>query len=572
MKAKPVSAVERPSTSLEEIAERTMITAMAVNPLVAMDRTQILAATGRFVARAALDPLVVARRTLDLGRELAEVALGRSERGPEPGDRRFGDPAFQSHPLYRRLMQGYLAWRAGVHKLVEEVALDDKSRDRARFAMSLLTEAAAPTNVLAGNPAALKRVFDTAGLSLWRGLRNLVRDFTENDGMPSQVDRRPFRVGENLAVTPGQVVFRNEVLELIQYAPQSAEVYERPVMFVPPQINKYYVLDLAPGRSLAEHVVKSGFTTFAVSWRNPSPAQREWSLATYVQALLEATDAVRDVTGSERVNVLAACAGGITTAVFLAHLAARGDERIASATFPVTLLDLSAPGMVGMFASEKTVASSIRRSAEKGILSGSEMARVFAWLRPNDLVWNYWVNNYLMGEAPPAFDVLFWNNDSTNLPAALHAEFLDIFLQNSLTQPGALTVLDTPIDLRRVTCDVYGIGALTDHITPWDGCYRTPKLFGGNSTFVASNSGHIQALVNPPGNLKARFLTNPDLSGDASSWLERAKEQKGSWWTHWVDWLGKRSAGKKPAPAALGSERHKPIIPAPGRYVHQKHR
>jgi polyhydroxyalkanoate synthase len=253
-------------------------------------------------------------------------------------------------------------------------------------------------------------------------------------------------------------------------------------------------------------------------------------------------------------------------------LAARGDDRFVSAAFPVTMIDMADPGAVGMFSSEKTVASSIRNSAEKGILSGSDLARVFAWLRPNDLVWNYFVNNYLMGDAPPAFDILYWNNDSTNLPAALHAEFLDIFLKNSLTRPGEINVLDTPVDLKKVECDVYAIGATTDHLTPWHACYRTPKLFGGKATFIASNSGHIQALVNPPGNLKARFLTNPDLSGTAAEWMEGAKEQKGSWWPHYAEWLAKRSGGKQPAPTALGSIQHAPITRAPGRYVHQKHK
>jgi polyhydroxyalkanoate synthase len=568
---KTAEGLERPA-SQQEAAERSMISAMAVNALVSMDRSQILAAAGRLAARAVMDPGLLARRGLGLGREIVEIVVGRSDRAPEAGDRRFSDPAFDRHPGYRRLMQGYLAIRAALLALVEDVELDHKSRDRARFAVTLLTEALAPTNMLLGNPAALKRAFDTAGVSLAVGLKNLVTDYVENDGMPSQVDRRPFKVGENLAVTPGQVVFRNEVLELMQYAAQTPEVFERPFLFIPPQVNKYYVFDLAPGRSLLEFAVKSGFTTFTVSWRNPTPAQRDWGLGAYISALIEASDAIREITGSENINVMGACAGGITTAVFLAYLADRGDDRFTSASFPVTMIDMGDPGMIGIFTSEATIASSLRHSAEKGILSGSDLARVFAWLRPNDLVWNYWVNNYLMGDNPPTFDILYWNNDPTNLPATLHAEFLDIFLKNSLTQPGAVRVLDRPIDLKKVTCDVYAIGATTDHLTPWDACYRTPKLLGGKATFVASNSGHIQALVNPPGNLKARYFTNPDLSGTAAEWLEVAKEQKGSWWTHWAEWLGKRSGAKRQAPAEQGSAKHRPIVAAPGRYVHQKHK
>jgi polyhydroxyalkanoate synthase len=562
---------ERPAAATtRESAERSMISAMAVNALVSMDRSQILAAAARFLARTVTDPALLARRSAGLLRELFDITVGRSDRLPDAGDKRFADPAFERHPGYRRLMQSYLALRGTIHSLVEEVDLDPKSRDRARFAINILTEAFAPTNTLLGNPAAVKRAFDTAGGSLVAGIRNMVNDYVENDGMPSQVDRRPFKVGQNIAITPGQVVFRNEVLELIQYAPSTPEVYERPFLFIPPQVNKYYVFDIAPGRSFLEFAAKSGFTTFTVSWRNPTPSQRDWGLDSYVTALREASDAVLEISGGEKLNVMGACAGGITTSIFLAHLAARGDDRVMSASFPVTMIDMNDPGMIGIFTSEATLASSIRRSAEKGILAGSDMARVFAWLRPNDLVWNYFVNNYLLGDAPPAFDILYWNNDSTNLPAALHAQFLDIFLNNSLTKAGGVTVLDTPIDLKNVTCDVYAIGALTDHLTPWDACYRTPKLFGGKATFVVSNSGHIQALVNPPGNLKARFLTNADLSGSAAEWLEGAKEQKGSWWTHWTDWLGKHSGAKRPAPTALGSVKHPPIVAAPGRYVHQK--
>jgi polyhydroxyalkanoate synthase len=338
---------------------------------------------------------------------------------------------------------------------------------------------------------------------------------------------------------------------------------------VPPQINKYYALDLAPGRSLIEHTVQQGFQVFAVSWRNATPAQREWGLATYVQALRDATDVMRDITGSPRLNVCAACAGGITTAVFLGHLAALGDERVASATFLVTVLDNSIPTLAGLFVSEKTVASTIRRSRRNGVLSGAEMLRAFSLLRPNDLVWNYWVNNYLLGARPPAFDILFWNNDATNLPATLHAEFLAIFLGNTLCRPGGLEVLDTPIDLSRVRAEVYAVGALTDHITPWEACYRTPALFGGDKTFVASNSGHIQSIVSPPTNPKARHFTSDATGLDPEHWLAGAREHAGSWWTHWTLWLHARSGTERSAPGHPGSHAHPPIMAAPGRYVMQ---
>jgi polyhydroxyalkanoate synthase subunit PhaC len=340
---------------------------------------------------------------------------------------------------------------------------------------------------------------------------------------------------------------------------------------IPPQVNKFYVTDLAPGRSLVEFLVKQGFQTFVVSWRNPTPAQRDWGLDVYIQALVHALDVIAEITGSSDVNLLGACAGGLTAAVLLGHLAARGDDRVRSATFPVTVLDTSAPSMLGMLTSEQTVASAIRRSRSRGVLRGRDMARVFAWLRPNDLVWNYWVNNYLLGNPPPAFDILYWNADSTNLPATLHAEFLDLFVKNHLLGRGTLAVLGTPIDLAAVRTDVYTIGAVTDHITPWQAVYRTPRLFGGTGTFVLSSSGHIQAIVNPPGNPKAKYFVGPEkLDADPEQWRRSAEARAGSWWEHWAGWLAERSGARRPAPGYLGNAAHPEVAPAPGRYVHQR--
>jgi len=553
-----------------DLADRALVSAMALNPLVALDRSQLVSAAGRVAARALAHPKPLGGRATTLARELGQIVAGRSKREPAPSDRRFADPAFRQHPLYRRLMQSYLAWREALLALVDEVDLDAKSRARGQFAITLFTEAVAPTNTLIGNPAALKHALETRGTSLWRGLRNFVADIVDNGGLPTQVDRRPFKLGETLACSPGQVVFRSEVLELIQYAPSTPKVYQRPLFFIPPQINKFYVLDLAKGRSLIEFVVAQGFNVFAVSWRNPTPAQREWGLDTYVKALCEATDAAREIAGSDKLNVVGICAGGITTSILLGHLAALRDERVASATFPVTVLDTSVESITFQLASEKTVAAAVARSQKEGVMSGREMARVFSWLRPNDLVWNYWVSNYLLGNQPPAFDILYWNNDYTNLPATLHAEFLEILLKNSLCQPGALEVLGTPIDLSQVRADIYGVGALADHITPWEACYRTPGLFGGQRTFVVSTGGHIQAVVNPVGNPKMSFFVNDTYGPNGQQWLKGATEQKGSWWTHWAGWLAARSGPQRAAPAALGGALHPPQMAAPGRYVLQR--
>jgi polyhydroxyalkanoate synthase len=555
----------------EDVGEQAVETVVAANPLVGLDRSQTLAAGTRVLGRALLDPAQLARRLAGLLGEVALVLAGRSDRKPDPADRRFLDETWRDHPLYRRWMQAYLASREAVLGLVDEVDLDEKSRERGRFALTLLVEALAPTNALLGNPGAIKRAFETGGASLWRGAAHLLADLRTNGGLPSQVDQRPFAVGKNLASTPGAVIHRSEVLELLQYRPQTGEVFERPILLIPPQVNKFYVTDLAPGRSLVEFLVKQGFQTFVVSWRNPTPAQRDWGLDSYIQALLHALDVISEITGSRDENLLGACAGGITTAILLGHLAARGDDRVRSATFPVTVLDTSAPSMVGMLISEQTVASAVRRSRSRGVLRGRDMARVFAWLRPNDLVWNYWVNNYLLGNAPPAFDILYWNADSTNLPATLHAQFLDLFVKNHLLGRGTLTVLGTPIDLRSVRSDVYTVGAVTDHITPWHAVYRTPRLFGGTGTFVLSSSGHIQAIVNPPGNPKAKYFVGPEkLDADPEKWRRAAEARAGSWWEHWAAWLAERSGGRRPAPRHLGSDAHPEIAPAPGRYVHQR--
>ena len=472
-------------------------------------------------------------------------------------------------------MQAYLAWRSAMHDLVglstEPGAGDDwKLPAQERFAVTLLTEALAPTNTLIGNPSSLKRVFDTAGRSLLDGLRNYLGDLFANGGMPSQVDKRPFEVGRNLAVTPGAVIHHGKLCELIQYRPATAQVYERPVLMIPPEINKYYVMDLAPKRSFTEYAVAHGLQYFTVSWRNPGPADRDLGLDDYVNACKEASAIVTAVTGSPDLNLLGICAGGITSSLLLGHLAASGDRRVNAATLVVTMLDSSEPSMTGMFANEETVARAIESSQRKGVLDGGSLARTFSWMKPNDLVWHYWVNNYLMGLDPAPFDILFWNADSTNLPAKLHAGFMDIMLHNPLLKAGALKTLGTPINLRDVDCDMYVLAGLTDHICSWRACYRASRLFGGRTDFVMSASGHVQSMVCPPTNFKARYFTNSNIGADPDAWFKGGTEHKGTWWDNWLEWMEKRSGEKRSAPAALGGNGYEAIEPAPGLYVHQR--
>jgi polyhydroxyalkanoate synthase subunit PhaC len=499
--------------------------------------------------------------------EGARIARGSSQIEPERGDWRFRDPTWRENPAYRRLMQLYLAWAAEVEGVVKDADLGWRDAERARFLATVLTSAWAPTNFLLGNPEAVKRVVETGGVSLLRGLMNAVHDLRHNGGMPATVDGRPFAVGENLAATPGAVVYRDEVCEVIQYAPSTPRVRSRPVLMVAPQINKYYFMDLAPGRSFVENAVGHGIPFFTISWRNPGVEQREWNMDTYAAAVLRAIDVTCDVGRSDELNLLSLCAGGITSTTVLNHMAATGDRRVRSASFGVTLLDFEVPAPIGMFDSPPVTALSRLRSRRGGILDGRTLGSVFAWLRPNDLVWNYWVNNYLLGKDPPAFDILAWNADSTNLPAGLHAQFLDIFTSNVLATPGAMTVLGTPVDLGRIEVETYVTGATTDHLTPWRGCYRTTQVLRGPSTFILSNAGHIASLINPPGNPKAHFFAGPEPGGDPDEWFAAARQQPGTWWEHWAEWVIERSGPERDAPSRLGSRRNRVIEPAPGSYV-----
>jgi polyhydroxyalkanoate synthase len=385
--------------------------------------------------------------------------------------------------------------------------------------------------------------------------------------MPSQTDRTVFKVGEDLAISPGGVVARYELAELLQYQPSTTAVRGRPVLIVPPPIGRHYFLDLRPGRSFVEYAVSRGLQVFMLVWRNPGPEQGHWDLDDYAAAVVSAMDTIKEVTGAEDLNVLGFCAGGIITTTVLNHLAAGGDHRVHSASFAVTLLDFASRAPIGAFHSRGLLSLARWKSGRAGIISGRSLGQVFSFMRPDDLVFNYWVNNYLLGEDPPVFDILAWNADSTNLPATLHRQFLQIFENNVLCQPGALNVLGTPVRLDRISVPTYVTGGITDHLTPWQGCYRTTQLIAGPSTFVLSNAGHIASLINPPGNPKASYYTAGSPGPDPDEWLAGAQQHTGSWWEDWADWILGRSGDERPAPTKLGSHRHPVLDPAPGRYV-----
>ncbi|WP_409329693.1 PHA/PHB synthase family protein [Trujillonella humicola] len=524
------------------------------------------------IASALAQPGPVTRGAGRLLRDWASIARGTDEHRPSARDRRFADPAWSVNPVYRRLAQGYLALGSQLDRLVaeyEQSAGDWHDVERARFAVGILTSALAPTNTLPGNPAALKRAFDTAGASLVRGARQFASDVRRNGGMPAQTDRSAFTVGEDLAVTPGDVVHRDDVAEVIEYRPSTPTVHERPLLVVPPPIGRYYFLDLRPGRSFVEYAVSRGLRVFMVSWRNPSAAQADWDIDTYAGAIVRALDVVKDVSGSEDVNTLGFCAGGILQSTVLSHLAARGDHGVHSASYGVTLLDFGTRAPIGAFSAPRMLEMARASSRRNGLISARSLGAVFSWMRPDDLVFNYVVSNWLMGERPPVFDILAWNADGTNLPAALHGQFLDIFRANTLVT-GGLRVLGTPVDLSRITVPVFVTGAVNDHLTPWTGCYRTTELVSGPATFVLSNAGHIASLVNPPGNPKASYLVGGEPGAGAEHWRETAEKRTGTWWEAWADWVLERSGERRPAPASTGSARHPALEPAPGSYVRDR--
>ena len=526
------------------------------------------ASTAKFAVGLARRPLTTARRLGSLAAELARIGLGTSALAPPKRDRRFTDPAWTENLLLRRIVQAYLAAGQTADQLVNDVALDWRADKRVRFLAENLEDALSPSNVPLVNPASAKAAVDTGGLNLVHGGISLLRDMATKPRIPEMVDTSSFEVGRNIAVTPGAVVLRTEVLELIQYRPQTERVREVPLLVVPPTINKYYAMDLAPGRSLVEFLVQNGQQVFVISWRNPDARHAGWGMSTYVQAVLDALDAAQRVSGVDRTALIGTCAGGIIASITACHLAAAGQAgRLSAFGLFVTVLDTAQAGLLGALTDRRLALAAKAMSRRRGYLDGRDLAEVFAWLRPGDLVWNYWVNNYLLGKKPPAFDVLFWNADTTRMSAGLHGDFVDLAIDNKLVTPGAVTVLGTPIDLSQVDTDAYIVAGIADHITPWQSCYRSMRLLGGKSRFILSTSGHIAALVNPPGNQKARYQINKSTPADPGDWLKTAETEQGSWWPDLLAWLGERCGADKPAPEELGGGGLRPIVDAPGTYI-----
>jgi polyhydroxyalkanoate synthase len=522
----------------------------------------------RFAAGLARRPHELARQASWLAAELARVGLGSSTLAPAARDRRFTDPAWTSNPLLRRLVQAYLAAGQVAGALLGEADLEWRDAQRMTFVVDNLVQALAPSNNPVISPVFWKALIDSGGGSVVRGARHLAADLSAPPRVPSMVTPDAFEVGADLALTPGAVVLRTPVFELLQYQPQTPTVRRVPLLIVPPTINKYYILDLAPGRSLVEYLVQSGQQVFVISWRNPDARHRDWGADTYGQAILEALAATRRIGRTDRSLLLGLCSGGILAAMVLAHLAATGrQDRVAGFGLAVTVLDQARAGMASAVLDDGTARAAIAASAARGFLDGRALAEMFAWLRPGDLIWNYWVNNYLQGRTPPPFDILYWNADTTRMTAGLHSDFVRLAVDNALTHPGAASMLGSPVDLAGVDVDAYVVAGVADHLCPWQSCYRTTQLLGGRSRFVLSTSGHIASMVNPPGNQKATFQVASDTPPDPADWAGQATTEHGSWWPDYVGWLQARSGGDKARPRRLGAAGLRPMDPAPGTYV-----
>jgi poly[(R)-3-hydroxyalkanoate] polymerase subunit PhaC len=523
----------------------------------------------RLAAALAARPRLVAGRGRQLLAELARVAAGTSQAQPSRRDRRFTDPGWAANPLLRRTMQAYLTATETAQGLVAEAGLDEADAERVGFVLTNLIDALAPSNNPLLNPAAVKSAVDTGGGSLLAGLRNFATDMATAPRVPSMVEPDAYQVGTDLAVTPGSVVLRTPVFELIQYRPATPLVRQIPLVIVPPTINKFYVMDLAAGRSMVEYLVGSGQQVFMISWRNPDARHAKWDFSTYGQAVLDAMEAAERITGSEQTALMGACSGGIIASMVAAHLAHSGrQDRLAAFTLMVTVLDQAHAGLASSVIDERSARLAAAASRSRGYLDGRSLAEVFAWLRPNDLIWNYWVNNYLLGRKPPAFDILFWNADTTRMTAGLHQDFLRMGSTNALVKPGAVTMLGSPVDLALIDRDTYLVAGITDHICPWQSCYRSTQLLSGRTRFVLSTSGHVAAMVNPPGNEKARFQVAKDNPEDPQEWLRHAETCHGSWWPDYANWLGERCGEEQAAPTELGGGGLTPVCDAPGTYVY----
>jgi len=525
---------------------------------------------GRFFIQTIKQPEVFLNHYSGFVKEVSNIVRSKSTLQPERKDKRFRDAVWRDNFLYRSVMQTYLAWDKEVAGWVEDLDLDEADRRRSEFLHEQVSAMLSPTNSPL-NPVAVKRAYQTGGKSVLSGLKHVLEDIHTNHGMPSQVRADSYVVGKDLAQSKGAVVHRSEVLELLQFQmDDSQSVSQRPVLIIPPQLNKYYIFDLTPKNSLVKYLQSQGVQPFVISWRNPSQHNAQWNLDRYIFELEKAIEVMCEITGSDQINLASACAGGITSMALLGYLQAANKPLVHSHSMFVTALQADDSSSLGLFVTREAVELSRRLASRQGYMDGKSLSHIFNWLRPTDLVWNFWINNYLLGKEPPSMDVLYWDNDSTRLPAALHSDFLDVFIGNAFSQPGKLKVRGYAIDIRQITMDFYCVGGDDDYLMPWKKCFEVPDLIASDCTLVLSTSGHIQSILRPPGIANTVFYTNENHSGDAEQWLASAQKNDGSWWCHWSQWLNERGGDSREAPQVLGSDKHPPLSPAPGLYVNEK--
>ena len=550
--------------SIDELSDRRN-EGVALNLAMGIDRDEVLTAAKELVERLTTQPAVLFQIGQHFAVETAAILMGFSSLDPST-DRRFSDPAWQENGFYKRVAQYYMAWGAALEEWVDKSDLESINDKRARFLLGILRDLTAPVNSFAGNPQALKNLIDSRGQSLVSSIRNIIDDQQHNYGYPAVADRNAYIIGKDVAASKGAVVYRDELLELIQYEPIVSQVHATPFLYVFSQVNRFYLGDLTPDRSLFQELLNAGIPVYAVSWRNPTVENRAWDLHTYAEGIIQCISILRDISGAPKVNLMGLCAGGITTAAAAGLLQARGEDVINSHSLFVNILDNHTEDSdFGLFVSETSIQTQKARVQAKGIFDEKEVFEMFAWLTPEESVMAFFRDNYLLGKPPPFHPLLFWSMDYTRVPAGLQCDYLDLAWENKLATK-KLKLGGQAIDLSKITYDTYIMAGSTDHITPWRGCYRTTQLLGGKVDFVLTNQNHTQTISNKP-NKHMKYWMAPSLPADSDEWIQQAVVYQGSWREHWIAWLKQHSGALITSTEGLGSDEYPPLDLAPGRYV-----